>query len=172
MRTMNVRTVFVDIDNTLTEDKPEFKATSAPDVSFVRLVMAANSISEKEASKRIAHHTTTVEEMVGYTWPFEPQVDLCVTEAEVARALQEDFKERYRVFPDAELFLKGLRQYSNIQVHTATTNPKLYSLAKLGSAGLADATGSPYLDGCHGGGRDQPWRQMRPRVLSGASATR
>jgi len=145
----NVKTIFVDIDATLTDLKPGTVNDSDP---LAELVAKKNGITMDEARRRKKKAEDSVPEMVGGIWPFGILDELKVSEEELWEAYQADAKEKLFMHSDAKRFLLGLnKRYPNVKVYTATTNPRLIIYAKLAVAGLANKEGSPYLDDAFGG---------------------
>lgn len=148
---LNIKTVFVDIDTTLTDPRPGTASDPQSD-PLTKLVAKNNGITMDEAIcwKRKAENT--VSDMVGHFWPFGILGQLNVSEDELWEAYESDAKEKLFMHPDAKTFLVGLKErWPLLKVHTATTNPRLIIYAKLALAGLAGQDGSPYLDCAFGG---------------------
>jgi len=158
-----IETVFVDIDTTLVDPKPDAPGgAESIDLLMAELVAEKNGYSVEEAARRINQRYAAVGDMVGRFWPFGVLDGLNVAEAELWELLAEDARKHLFMHPDAREFLVRLRRMEGVKVFTATTNPRLIILAKLALGGLANAEASPYFDDCFGGEEVHPGGKCRP----------
>jgi len=160
---LNVRTVFIDIDTTITDPFPEAqKDNELHSYLLARLVAKANDISIDLADKQIKEAEFSVGNMVGKEWPFGILENFNATDSELWALLVDDAKRRLFMHPDAKKFLIGLKNYPGIKVYTATTNPKISIYAKLSVGDLADQSGSSYLHDAFGGEEVSPGGKSTP----------
>lgn len=150
---MKIKTVFVDIDTTLTDPKPEKAGEKdRQNEFFAELASKNNKISLEKAIEKIRQEEKAVESMVGKFWPFGIHEKLNVSYGELWEKLSSNAKERLFMHEDAREFLVKLKEtHPNIKVCTATTNPRMIIYAKLSVGGLADESGSEFLDEALGG---------------------
>lgn len=159
---LNFKTVFVDIDSTLTDSKTGQTPRSHMDL-FTDLVAQKNKISRAKAFLCIKSAEDSVKDMVGYYWPFNILAGLGVRKMELWKVLLEDAKKNIFVHQDAKIFLMELKQHlPDAKIYTATTNPQLIIYSKLAVAGLANQYGSPYIDGAFGGEEIYPGGKSCP----------
>ena len=151
MNKLKCTTVFVDIDATLTDTKPEILKAGRGD-PFTTLVAKANEVSLEVASENIARAVTEAGNLVDQYYPFGTLDKLGITADQLWRTFTQDFRNTLFMYPDAREFLIGMKErYPEVRVFTATTNPQLIIYAKLAIEGLANQYGSPYLTGAFGG---------------------
>lgn len=149
---LKVKTVFIDVDDTITGSKSITINENDPDLyPIVALLMRKYNLPLDEAKAVVEKAERGVGKMVGRYWPFGILNQLGLTESELWETLVNSARGRLFIYPDAVFLLKALKKFSDICVYTATTNPRLVILSKLALANLADRSGSPYLDGCFGG---------------------
>ena len=166
MQQLNFSTVFVDIDATLTDTKPEMIGDNQAN-PFTLLIAEANEISIEAASERITRAVDTVGDLVGRYFPFGILNKLGITEDQLWQGLAENARNKLFMYPDAMVFLMGLKErFSEVKVFTATTNPQLIIYAKLAIADMADRNGSPYLDGAFGGEEVYPGGKACPEFYT------
>jgi FMN phosphatase YigB (HAD superfamily) len=148
---LNVKTVFVDIDGTLTDPKPEFLNTTSVD-PFSAILSEKRGISLDDAQSLIMEKVDQLDRLTDKIFPYGIENELGVDLKELWDAYSADYAKRLFMHSDAKEFLSGLKpNHPEIKVYTATTNPRLIIFAKLAVAGLADINGSPYLDDAFGG---------------------
>jgi FMN phosphatase YigB (HAD superfamily) len=147
----NVKTIFVDIDTTLTDPIPELVGSVQID-PFAGLVAEINGISYNAAAEQIAEVIADIGNLTGLTFPFGILNKFGITDEQFWQEYAEYARNRLFMHSDAKDFLIGLKErFPKIKVYTATTNPQLIIYSKLAVSGLADKNGSPYLDGAFGG---------------------
>lgn len=160
---LNVKTVFVDIDTTITDPFPEaVNDNELHSYLLAQLVSKKNGISLGEADEKIKEAEASVGNMTGLEWPFGILDDFNVAGDELWELLANDAKRRLFMHPDAKKFLMRLRDCPGIKVYTATTNPRISIYAKLSVGGLADRNGSPCLDDAFGGEEVYPGGKSTP----------
>lgn len=163
---LNFKTVFVDIDTTLTDPKPDFVRGNSID-PFILLVEKANNVSTAEASDMIFSEVDAVGDLTKKIYPYGILNKLNVSEDDLWRVFEKKAKKDLFMHDDAKCFLIGLRKTRpDVKVYTATTNPQLIIYSKLAIAGLADQNGSPYLDGAFGGEEVYPGGKLYPEFYT------
>lgn len=166
MINLNFKTVFVDIDTTLTDPKPEFICTDSTD-PFILLVAKVNDVSIAEAREMIFSELDAVGDLTKKIYPFGMLGKLNVTDDELWQIFAKKAEEDLFMHDDAKCFLMGLRETRpDVKVFTATTNPQLIIYSKLAIVGLADKNGSPYLDGAFGGEEVYPGGKLYPEFYT------
>ncbi|MDD5598662.1 MAG: HAD hydrolase-like protein [Victivallaceae bacterium] len=151
---LKVKTIFTDIDMTLTAPRTAGMEL-VPDECLAALISAQKKMSLEKAGKTVQEfQRSNYRNMAGNYWPFGLLDQLGIAQSllwdEVARCAGQ----LHYVFPDAKKFLIRLkRDYPQIRIYPATTNPGMVIYAKLSAGGkdLANETGSRYLDGAFGG---------------------
>jgi FMN phosphatase YigB (HAD superfamily) len=167
MKKMDVETIFVDIDTTLTDPKPVEQKEDNISVLIAKKLAEKNNITVENALEKIREAEAKVTEMVEKYWPFGAFDELGLSEEELWDILSSNMKKRLFMHPDAKVFLIGLRQqFPNIKIYTATTNPKLIIFAKLAVEDLATLNGSDYLDGAFGGEEVYPGGKACPEFYT------
>ena len=162
-----IETVFVDIDTTLVDPRPDAPGVAKGiDCLVAELVAERNGIATEAAAAEINKRYQSVGDMVGRHWPFGVLDGFNVTEAELWEILAADARKHLFMHPDAREFLVMLRRMEGVKVFTATTNPRLIILAKLALGGLANAEGSPYFEDCFGGEEVYPGGKCIPDFFS------
>ena len=143
---MEIETILMDIDGTMTEELPETAhIRTNPLGHLISLVSEKRGIPESEAEAQIRSCGDIEKRCISEILPL-----IKIEKEEFFHVMKEVMKKKIVITPDTLHFLKKMKEI-NIPVCTATTNPEFMTLVKLSVAGIADLNGCSFITRYHPG---------------------
>lgn len=149
IRFEKIKAVFFDVDGTIIDQYPDHHFYDSTISAVSDVLVKKHGISELEAIKLF--NQAQPGNMEEEHWPYGMYSDWNLSIQELFDGLVNYYKDKIYVFEDAYNLMTYLRKYEDIKIYTASTNPRLFTLAKLAVGGLANLNGTPLFDDCSGG---------------------
>ena len=143
---MNIATILIDIDGTMTAVLPGADMNSTDPLTILASVVSQKyEIPQTEAEIKIRSCGDIEKQCLS---EFLPR--LGISKESYFSELHKMMKKAICITPDTLRFLQKMKEL-NIPVCTATTNPVFITLAKLSVAGIADIDGCSFITRYHPG---------------------